>query len=170
MWRYFAGGAGALVLAFAAMFLFRSNAASEPKTPPPPAAVAGEIQEELPAEAPRASDRTREQKRFDRLDKDKNDAISRDEYLNLRRRAFAKLDTNGDGKLGFDEWAVRTTGKFAGADKDKSGALTRAEFATTAPKPRAAKPKCACPKPAGQGLPKAAAPADEVVQEEEGED
>ena len=33
--------------------------------------------------------------------------------------------------------------RFAGADADKSGDLTRAEFATTAPKP-AAKPKCRC--------------------------
>lgn len=161
MWRYFAGGAGALILAFSAMFLFRGSAAPEPKVPPAPLAVKGTAQDELPAEAPRASDRTREQKRFDRLDKDKNDAISRDEYLNLRRRAFAKLDTNGDGKLGFDEWAARTTTKFAGADKDKSGALTRAEFATTAPKPRAAQPKCACPKPATATKKAPSAPAEE---------
>lgn len=162
MWRYFAGGAGALVLAFAAMFLFRGSAESEPLIPPAPAAVPGEAQESLPDEAPRATDRTREQKRFDRLDKDKSDAISRDEFLNLRRRAFAKLDGNGDGRLSFDEWAVRTTSRFATADKDKSGALTRAEFATTAPKRRAPTPRCACPKPAA----KAAAPA---PAEEEGE-
>ena len=28
---------------------------------------------------------------------------------------------NGDGTLSFDEWAVKTIDKFAGADKDKSG-------------------------------------------------
>ncbi|MDF7774512.1 EF-hand domain-containing protein [Sphingomonas sp. AOB5] len=163
MWRYFAGGAGALVLAFAAMFLFRGSAAPEVKVPPAPVAAAGEVQEALPDEAPRAADKTREQKRFDRLDKDKNDAVSRDEFLNLRRRAFAKLDTNGDGRLSFDEWAVRTTTRFAGADKDKSGTLTRAEFATTAPKRRPAQPRCACPKPA------AAKKAPSAPVEDEGE-
>ncbi|RYY22943.1 MAG: histidine kinase [Sphingomonadales bacterium] len=147
MWRYFVGAGAAMLLAIAGMFLFRGTAAPNPMTPPVPAAVESAEEQALP-EAPKASDKTREQKRFDRYDKDRNDAISRDEYLLLRKRAFAKLDTNGDGKLGFEEWAARTTGKFAGADKDKSGALTRAEFLTTAPKPRKAAPKCACPKPA----------------------
>ena len=34
--------------------------------------------------------------------------------------------------------------KFAEADTDKSKALTPAEYATTAPKPRPKKPNCAC--------------------------
>ena len=159
MWRYWVGGAGALLLAVAGMFLFRGSAAPEVKTPPPPvAAFQGE--EELPAEAPRASDRTREQKRFDRLDKDRNDSITREEFLMARRKAFAKLDTNGDGKLSFEEAAVRTTSRFAAADKDKSGALTRAEFATTAPKPRKPAARCRCPEgngPVAKGPPKEAA-------------
>lgn len=166
MWRYMVGGAGALLLAVAGMFLFRGSAAPEAKTPPPPVeAVAGEEQE-LPAEAPRASDRTREQKRFDRLDKDKNDSVTRDEFLAMRRRAFAKMDTNGDGKLSFEEAAVRTTTRFAAADKDKSGALTRAEFVATAPKRRAAVPRCRCPQgnaPVGKAPP--AAPAEEDGEE-----
>jgi hypothetical protein len=58
-----------------------------------------------------------------------------------------RVRRNEDGKLGFEEWAGKTTAKFAGADKDKSATLTRAEFLTTAPKPRKATPKCACPKP-----------------------
>lgn len=151
MWRYLVGAAGALVLALAGMFMFRGVAATEARTAPPPApaAVAATVEDDpLPAEAPRAADKTREQKRFDRVDKDRNDTITREEYLATRRKAFAKLDTNGDGQLSFDEWAVKTTTRFAQADKDRSGSLTRAEFATTAPKRRAAQPRCACPKPA----------------------
>lgn len=146
MWRYFVGGGAALLLAFASMFLFRGSAAPEPKLPAAPAAVEAMADDPLPQEAPSASARTREQKRFDRYDKDRNDSITREEYLLSRRKAFAKLDTNGDGRLGFEEWAITTTTKFATADKDKSGAMSRTEFATTAPKPRATtKPKCVCP-------------------------
>jgi hypothetical protein len=131
------------------MFLFRGAAAPEASTPPPPAAeAAGE--EALPDEAPSASAKTREQKRFDRVDKDKNDTITRDEYFATRKKAFAKLDANGDGRLSFDEWAIRNTTKFVGADKDKSGTLTRAEFATTAVKRKAPAARCACPKPAAK--------------------
>ena len=62
-----------------------------PTTAPDPAA------EELP----RALPKTREQKRFGRYDKDRDGAITRDEYLASRRKAYAKLDTNGDGRLSF---------------------------------------------------------------------
>ena len=163
MWRYFAGGAGALLLALAGMFLFRGSAAPETGKAPPPPAAQTETAEALPDEAPRASDRTREQRRFDRLDKDRNDTITREEFLALRRRAFAKLDTNGDGRLSFDEWGVRTTTRFAGADRDRSGSLTRAEFATTAPKPRrTAVARCRCPQgTTPPGRQQQAPPADE---------
>jgi hypothetical protein len=146
MWRYLVGAAAALLLVGASIFLFRGSAAPKPELPRAPAAqaVAADGEASLPEEAPRASDRTREQKRFDRYDKDRNDAIAREEYFAPRRKAFAKLDADRDGKLSFEEWAVRTTTKFAEADKDKSAVLTRAEFATTAPKRRAA-PKCVCP-------------------------
>lgn len=149
MWRYFAGGIAALLMAGAGVFLFQSKAAPEP-LPAPPAAQAGnssEADDTLPplAEIPRASDRTREQKRFDRYDKDRNDSITLAEMMEPRRKAFAKLDRDRDGKLSFEEWAVRSSTKFAGADADKSGALTRAEFATTAPKRKAGTgPKCDC--------------------------
>jgi hypothetical protein len=162
MWRYLAGGAGALLLATAGMFLFRGDASPEITPPPPPIEVQGDA--ELPAEAPRATDRTREEKRFDRIDKDRNQIIAREEYLATRRKAFAKLDRNGDGKLSFDEWAVRTTEKFAKADADRSGTLTRKEFATTAPKPRKPAAKCRCPEPAAK--PKAA-PSEAVEDEAE---
>ncbi len=48
--------------------------------------------------------------------------------------AYAKLDTNRDGQVSFDEWAVKATTKFATADDDKSGSMTPTEFATTAVK------------------------------------
>lgn len=60
-----------------------------------------------------------------------------------RSAAFRKLDKNGDNLLSFEEWASATADRFDKADADKSGDLTRAEFATTAPKPPK-KPKCSC--------------------------
>ncbi|MGK6357009.1 histidine kinase [Sphingomonas sp. DT-207] len=143
MWRYLVGAVAALLLAGAGIFLFRGSAAPKAELPRAPSAQAAAPGGEalLPEEAPRASDRTREQKRFDRYDKDRNDAIAREEYFAPRRKAFAKLDLDRDGKLSFEEWAVRTTTKFAEADKDKSATLTRTEFTATAPK---RKPKAAC--------------------------
>jgi hypothetical protein len=149
MWRYFAGAASALLLAAAGFLFFRSGA--EPGRPlfkPAPAARASAqlASEPLPAAAPAATEKTREQKRFDRYDKDRDGRITRDEYLVSRRKAFAKLDTNHDGKLSFEEWAIHTTTKFAQADADHSGALNAAEFLTTkVVRKTAPKPKCACP-------------------------
>jgi len=148
MWRYLVGAGAALLLGLAGLFLLRGSTVPDVKLPaaPAPRAAALTAEDPLPEEAPRASAKTREQKRFDRYDKDRNDAVSREEYLLSRRKAYAKLDANHDGRLDFDEWAAKTTTKFAGADADKSGALSRAEFLATAPKARAgAKPRCACP-------------------------
>ena len=63
--------------------------------------------------------------------------------MGSRAAAFKQLDTNKDNLLSFEEWAVATADRFGGADADKDGKLTPAEFATTAPK-RAAKPRCKC--------------------------
>lgn len=151
MWRYFVGFAGILLLGVASFFFFRAPASSEPRLPaaPQPTALAEDTrgEEPLPDEAPRATARTREEKRFNRYDKDRNESITREEYLASRRKAYAKLDSNGDGRLSFEEWAAKTTTKFAQADNDRSGALTRTEFVATAPKRKAKKPACAC-KPA----------------------
>ncbi|WEK02500.1 MAG: EF-hand domain-containing protein [Candidatus Sphingomonas phytovorans] len=143
MWRYIAGGASALLLVTAGVML--STGRARPPSPLATQPVVAVAQEEpLPAGVPEASERTREQKRFDRYDKDRNAQVTREEYLVQRRKAFAKLDTNQDGQLSFDEWAVKTTTKFALADKDKSGAMNAAEFATTAPK-RTVKRRPNCP-------------------------
>lgn len=152
MLRYLAGVASALLLTAAGVFLFRSSAAPDPLPAAPRQLVAQDAgsTEALPPEnLPSANPRTREQKRFDRLDKDRDARITRDEYLLSRRKAFARLDVNGDGRLAFDEWAVRATTKFAGADKDRSGVLSAPEFATTAVV-RRARAKCVCPPPEAQ--------------------
>ena len=147
MLRYLAGVVSALLLVGAGVFLFRSSATAErPAAPAPRAALAApqDGEDEDQVELPSASQLTREQKRFNRVDKDRNGQIAREEYLMPRRKAFAKLDRDGDGRLSFDEWAVKTTEKFAGADKDRSGSLTAAEFATTAVK-RSPRARLRCP-------------------------
>jgi len=69
------------------------------------------------------------------------------------------MDTDHDGRLSFDEWAYRGIAKFSEADKDRSGTLDRAEFATTAVK-RKPRPKCDC----GRAAP-APPPRDEGEEE-----
>jgi len=149
MWRYLAGaGAGALLVAAGMMLqAMRPTTAAPLAAMPVASAATAEGQVADPA-VPEATAKTREEKRFNRYDKDRNGAITRDEYLASRRKAYAKLDTNGDGTLSFDEWAVKAETKFATADADKSGTMNAAEFATTAVK-RKPRPKANCPeKPA----------------------
>lgn len=154
MWRYAVGGVATLLLVAAGWLIFNGQARPDPlaSAVPPGAARLAEVPEPAAAEEaplPEASARTREQKRFDRYDKDRDASVTREEYLASRRKAFAKLDANGDGRLSFEEWAARTTTRFAAADRDRSGTLTAAEFATTAPKRRAARAACRCVQPAG---------------------
>lgn len=143
MWRYLAGGLGTLVLVGAGLFLWGSRPDAPSPLPAASAATAPSPQagEDDPP-LPEASARTREQKRFDRYDKDRNGAITREEYLAARRKAYAKLDRDGDGRLSFDEWAIKATTKFTTADRDRSGAMNAAEFATTAVKRRPARANC----------------------------
>ena len=132
MGRFLAGVASALLLVAAGLFLWRSTSAQEANgLPAARAGLASPLAAEPLDEPPSASEKTREEKRFSRYDKDRNGQIARDEYLAARRKAFAKLDTNGDGKLSFEEYSVKAIDKFAKADADKSGTLSAAEFATT---------------------------------------
>ncbi|WP_242095792.1 MULTISPECIES: EF-hand domain-containing protein [unclassified Sphingomonas] len=147
MWRYLIGAVAALALAGAGLLFFRGDARPGAVLPAlaasSPQAGAG-ANDPLPDRAPEATERTREQKRFDRYDKDRDGKVTREEYLAARRKAFAKLDANHDGQLSFDEWAVKAEAKFAGADADHSGAMTPAEFAATAAKrSNRARVKCA---------------------------
>jgi hypothetical protein len=146
MWRYLVGGLATLALVAAGVMLFNRSGRSVAALPSAPLAVAQSAADgALPDSVPQASDRTREQKRFDRYDKDRNGAVSREEYLANRRKAYAKLDTNHDGTLSFDEWAIKAETKFAVADTDKSGAMTATEFATTAVKRKPPRVRRDCP-------------------------
>ena len=159
MLRFAAGAGSALLLMLGGFFIWQSAARSDTALTAPDLVApefAGEEEEgggapapdeAGPAVPPAADARTKEQRRFDRADKDKNGAVALEELFQPRRKAFARLDTNGDGRLSFEEWAVRTSKRFGEADRDRNGALTRAEFATTAPRRRAparSKAGCSC--------------------------
>lgn len=141
-------GIASIILATAGVALFSQGGVAEADalehTPPPP-----ETRGELPIipdipVPPAADPTTKEEARFNRVDKDRNDLISLSEIVHPRRAAFAKLDRDGNGELRFEEWAVSTIEKFDKADANGDGMLSRAEYASTAPKPRKAPPKCSC--------------------------
>ena len=144
--RFLAGAAACFLLMTGAFLLWQGRAEEATALPPaPPARMAssGVLQPVVPA-PPEATPKSREEKRFSRADKDKNGRIEREELMAPRRKAFAKLDTNGNRTLSFEEWAVKTVGKFDGADKDRSGWLSPSEYATTAPPSPKRKARCAC--------------------------
>ena len=146
MLRFFAGAASAFLLVTGIFLIWQSRAEHAPILPSAPsgrATSASLFAASAPLDVPEASPKSREEKRFNRADKNKDGKIEASELFDPRRKAFAKLDTNGNGALSFEEWAVATIDKFKGADKDKSGWLTPAEYATTAP-PAPKKKRCAC--------------------------
>lgn len=144
MARYLAGLLSCLLLIVGAVLLWQGKADKAEALPlPPPPSRSSVLATPLP-EPPEATPKSREQKRFARADKDDDGRITAAELFEPRRKAFAKLDANGNGMLSFEEWAVRTVDKFQGADKDRSGALTAAEYATTAPPPPKRKARCSC--------------------------
>ena len=143
MARILAGVAASILIIIGTVLLWRGSESQSALPPAPPAAgQPSMIAQPLP-DPPEASPKSREERRFYRADKDKDGRIEAAELLDPRRKAFAKLDANGNGTLDFEEWAVRTVDKFAGADKDRSGWLTPAEYATTAPPPPKKK-RCSC--------------------------
>ncbi|WP_144039819.1 EF-hand domain-containing protein [Novosphingobium sp. TH158] len=145
------GAFAALLLVAAGLFWWQGRAALDVGAPPPKLADRP-LDEGLPdatgqgmrgALPPEASEATREQRRFDRLDRNRDSKITRVEMLTPRVAAFRKLDTDGNNLLSFEEWAVKTSNRFKGADRNGDSSLDRAEFATTKPKPKA-KPACNC--------------------------
>jgi hypothetical protein len=144
---------GGLALAGIGVIWWQGRAAIEEGAPPPapatprpdpmklPLADPGTLKGPLP---PELTERSREQQRFDHLDRNRDNLITRNEMLATRTDGFRKLDKDGNNLLTFEEWAVVTVDRFEGADKDNDGRLTRPEFATTAPKPVAKKPACKC--------------------------
>lgn len=155
--RLLLGAFGTLVLMGIGLFWFQGRAQVEEAAPPPVMAEIAEaeaadpnalptadiIDIEGPA-PPEATEATREQKRFGRYDRNRDEIITRNEMLSTRSDAFRKLDTDGNNLLTFEEWAVTTAKRFDGMDANGNAKLTPAEFATSKPKPKAKKAACRC--------------------------
>ena len=147
MLRYLTGAGSATLLLLAGFFIWKAVAnGNETPVPGAPAAAPTEAEAPLvPGQPPSADARTREQRRFDRADRDNNGNVTLEEMTYQRRRNYQRLDTDHNGQLSFDEWASATLRKFAQADTNNDRALSRAEFATTAPRPRrTAAARCDC--------------------------
>lgn len=126
-----------------------------PEGRPPPVAGEAPLRDEalslpgaMPDDAkgpppPAVHQPSREERRFNRYDRDRDGRISRIEMLSSRTSGFRKLDKDGNNLLTFEEWAVTTAERFDEMDANGNRILTRAEFATSAPK-RKPKAKCAC--------------------------
>jgi len=155
MKKFAAGAAGILLLLTAGLFLWIGAQGQDvpiPAAPPPPEAVEPESLPEAEPDAqtvgpapptpPKAYKASREELRFNRYDRNRDETITRLEMMSSRTDAFRKLDKDGNNLLTFEEWAVATSDKFAGADKDGNGQLSRTEFRTTRPKRSA--PRCKC--------------------------
>lgn len=151
MGRYLAGVASALLLVAAGFFVWQGWAQEE-ELPPPPDPVAEAPADPMTAGAPgrtgpappEATELTREQRRFARYDRNRDNIITRTEMMSTRTTSFRNLDKDSDNFLTFEEWAVRTADRFASADRDGSGTLTPAEFATTQPRRTSRPSRCNC--------------------------
>lgn len=141
-----------LLLVAAGMFWWQGRAETETGEALPDLAGSAAWPAELPTaditglrgpEPPEVSEMTREEKRFNRLDRNGDGRISREEMMATRVAAFRKLDTDGNNLLTFEEWAVATSNRFKAADRNGDLWLSREEFATTRP-PEKPKPKCKC--------------------------
>lgn len=143
-----------LILVGVGMFWWQGRAQVEEGAPPPmvqetpnqtgepelPEVVDPSLRGPAP---PEATELSREQRRFFRYDRNRDQIISRNEMLSTRTKAFQKLDKDGNNLLSFEEWAVATATKFDTADTNRDRALTAAEFAITRPKKKI-KPACRC--------------------------
>ncbi|MCX7283757.1 MAG: EF-hand domain-containing protein [Novosphingobium sp.] len=153
MIRGLLGGLAALILVAAGIFWWQGRAETSFETPVLPVPDATEEEpEDLPsadvdgmmgAAPPEATAVGKETRRFNLVDKDRDNRISRTEMLSQRAKAFRKLDQDGNNLLTFEEWAFATVDKFKTADGNADLYLTREEFATTRPKDKP-KPKCSC--------------------------
>jgi hypothetical protein len=153
MSRIVLGAFAALAFVAAGLFWWQGRAETEHGAPPPepsieekaapgPLPSADGRGQRGPA-PPEASEATREQRRFGRLDRDLDGRITRNEMMSTRTRDFRKLDTDGNNLLSFEEWAVATGNRFKAADANGDLWLNREEFATTKPRDPP-KPKCKC--------------------------
>lgn len=152
--RLVLGAVSALLLAAAGLFWWQGKASVEAAAPPPPPIKAERPDDllDVPDEdgegmrgedLPQVDEATREERRFNRVDRNRDNLISRAEALQPRVAAFRKLDKDDNNLLSFEEWAVVSTNRFRKADGDGNGMLTRTEFATIKPK-TPVKPACKC--------------------------
>lgn len=152
--RMVLGAVSALLFVAAGLFWWQGRAATEAGAPPPEPAAQATLAGPQPLPSadvrglrgpapPEATEATREQRRFARLDRDIDGRITRNEMLSPRTTDFRRLDKDGNNLLTFEEWAVATVDRFGGADRNGDGWLSREEFATTKPKP-VPKAKCKC--------------------------
>jgi hypothetical protein len=140
--RMVLGAVVALLLAAAGMFWWQGRAQLARAVPPPDISASPEAAGEAPIELPQAnphgksswlprapaSQETKEQKRFNRYDRNRDGRVTRDEMLATRVKAFQKLDTNHDNMLSFEEWAVKTSDRFKDIDSNHDGVITPAEL------------------------------------------
>ena len=151
--RILLGALAALLLTAAGVFWWQGRAATERGAPPPDAALASAAAvPSLPnvdgkglrgAPPPEATEITREERRFNRIDRNRDNMVTRVEMLIPRAAMFRALDKDGNNLLSFEEWAVKTSDRFHAADRNRDQKLDRGEFVATRPKP-AAQPKCQC--------------------------
>jgi len=160
--RFLAGAAACFLFMTSAFLIWQSHAQQSPTIASDRAARSSGSSwfggDGEPLQAPEASEKTKEEKRFSRADKNKDGKVQEEEMLEPRRKAFAKLDANHNGALSFEEWATKTITKFQTADKDRNGWLTAAEYASTAPPRKQHRTSCSCRAPAPQP---ASAPTDD---------
>lgn len=142
MLRFLAGAAASFLLLTGAFLIWQSRAEHASGLPSAPTARASLFGGQ-DLEAPEASAKTREEKRFGRYDKNKDAKVEADEYLAARRRNFDKLDLDHNGGLSFQEYAAKGIEKFNAAGGRK-GWLSAAEFVATAPPPPKHKAACSC--------------------------
>lgn len=161
--RTLLGALASLLLVAGGLFWWQGRAATERGAPLPGLLAATDAAQDTSLELPGATGRgmrgpqlpeadpaSREERRFNRMDRDHDGRITRNEMLGLRVAAFRKLDSDGNNLLSFEEWAVKTGNRFKGADANGDGMLNRQEFASTKPpeRPRQ-RPRCLCPSDTG---------------------
>ena len=129
MLRFLTGAGSATLLLLAGFFIWK-GVASRAENPVPNAPVetasAADIPE-VPGQPPSADARTREQRRFDRADRDNNGNVTLEEMTYQRRRNYQRLDANHDGVIDETEIA-NASAALKTLDKNGDGKLTMDEL------------------------------------------
>ena len=128
MLRFLAGAAACFLLMTGAFLIWQSRAAACAEPADGPAAARLQRFARARRGAARGARSERQKPRGEALLPRRQGQGRQDRGGGVSRRAaqgFAKLDTNGNGALSFEEWAVKTIDKFKGADKDRNGLADR---------------------------------------------